>query len=86
MMREIKLGDKVRCKITGFMGTAVARTEFINGCTQYNVVGNVAKDGKYPEEINIDIESLEVLIVKKKVIKKSDTGGATTRGIKQRGY
>jgi len=86
MMREIKLGDKVKCKITGFIGTAVARTEYINGCTQYNVVGKVAKDGKYPEEMSIDIESLEVLLVKKKAIKKSDTGGATTRGIKQRGY
>ena len=30
-MREIKLGDKVRCKITGFTRTAVAKTEFING-------------------------------------------------------
>ena len=67
-MKEIKLGDKVRCKITGFIGTAVARTEFINGCTQYNIVGKVAKDGKYPEEMNIDIESLEVLPVKKKAI------------------
>jgi len=37
-MSEIELGDKVRCIHTGFIGIAVARTEFINGCIQFNVL------------------------------------------------
>jgi hypothetical protein len=40
-MSEIKLGDYVRDKLTGFKGVAVARTEFVNGCVQFeNVVGD----------------------------------------------
>ena len=85
-MKEIELGSKVKCKITGFTGIAVARTEFINGCVQYGVVGKVGKDSKYPEEIGIDAESLEVISKKKKKLVKNDTGGATTKGVKQRGY
>ena len=57
----INLGDKVKCKLTGFTGVAVAKTEFINGCIQYTVVGQAGKDNKYPEEISIDEDSLEVI-------------------------
>ena len=34
-MSKIKLGDKVRCKITGFIGIAVVRSEFLNVCIQW---------------------------------------------------
>jgi len=59
----IKLGDKVRCKVSGFVGVAVVRSEFINGCVQFSVQPKVDKDGKYPEEMNIDNSSL--IIIKK---------------------
>ena len=88
-MREIKLGDKVRCKITGFTGTAVAKTEFINGCVQWSVVPRV-KDARkqitMPEEIGIDEQSLEIVPLKKKKIKKSDNGGAMNRNCSRRNY
>lgn len=76
-MEEISLGDKVKCKLTGFTGIAVAKTEFINGCIQYGVVSKIGKDKKYPDEINIDESSLEIIKRKKEVIEKDDNGGAT---------
>ena len=82
----IKLGSKVKCKISGFIGIAVARTEFINGCIQYSVAGKVKKDGNLPEEIGIDEGSLEVIKKLKSKIKKKETGGANTRGIFMKGY
>jgi len=61
MKTEIKLGDKVRCKYTGFTGTAVAITQFINGCIQIMVAPKVGKDNKLPEDIGIDSQSLIVI-------------------------
>lgn len=85
-MREIKLGDKVRCKITGFTGIAVAKTEFINGCVQWNVLPKGDKNNKMPEDISIDKQSLEVIPIKKKKIKRASNGGPMHRGIKLKGF
>ena len=87
-MDEIKLGDKVRCKHTGFIGTATSKTEFINGCIQYDVVPKVGKDNKILEGVSIDSQSLEVVDKpkKKKVIKKERTGGAMRKVSFMRGY
>jgi len=69
----IELGDKVKCIYSGFEGVAIARTEFINGCVQFSVLPK-SKDGKIPEEIGIDEDSLKVVGTTKKQVKK-DTGG-----------
>lgn len=84
-MDKIKLGDKVRDKISGVVGTAVVRSEFLNGCIQYTILPKAEKN-KMPEEWSIDEQSLEVIKPKKKPIKKEKTGGATRLGFKQRGY
>ena len=88
MKTEIKLGDKVKCKITGFVGIATARTEFLNGCIQYMVTGKVGKDNKMVlDDAQIDEQSLEVVKPKrKKKIKKESNGGLTRIAFKQRGY
>ena len=86
MKDEIKLGDEVKCKITGYKGIAIARVEFINGCTQYDVQQKVGKDGKMPESISIDSQSLEVVTKKKKAIVKKETGGRNSKHIAMRGY
>lgn len=84
---EIKLGDKVRCKITGFTGIAVAKTEFINGCIQWSVLSKIGNDKKMPEEIGVDEQSLEIVPVKKKkVIKKERYGGAMNRNLIRRNF
>lgn len=86
-MDEIKLGDKVRCKHTGFVGIAVAKSEFINGCIQYMVAPKVGKDNKILEDIGIDSQSLELVKPKKKPKKKKERrGGPTTKGLKMKGY
>ena len=85
-MKEIKLGDKVRCKITGFTGIAVAKTEFLNGCVQWNVLPKAGKDAKMPEDMGIDEQSLEIIPLKKKKIKRRDTGGAMNRNLSRRNF
>lgn len=77
--KTIELGDKVKCKYTGFMGIATARTEFINGCVQYAVAPKVGKDNKMHEGYDVDEESIIVITKnssKKKSKKKEQTGGA----------
>lgn len=75
-MTEIKLGNKVECIYTGFKGTAVARTEFINGCIMFSVLPKKEKkDNKMPEEMVIDEKSLKLIGSKRKEVKKSRTGG-----------
>ncbi len=57
---SIKLGNKVRCKISGFEGIATAKVEYINGCTQYCIAPR-SKDNNIPENQYIDIQQLEVV-------------------------
>lgn len=86
-MTKVKLGDKVKCKITGFIGTAVAKTEYINGCIQFQVLPKCGKDGKMQEELSLDEQCLEVILVKKKKkIKKENNGGPIRLGLKMRGF
>jgi len=61
----IELGDEVIDKITGFKGIVVAKTEYINGCIQYEVQPKIDKDGKIPESTNIDKETIELVVPKK---------------------
>ena len=66
----IKLGDKVRDKVTGFTGIASAKCEFLNGCVQFLVRPKMAvpKKGetpKYPEGTYIDVEQLDVVGTRK---------------------
>jgi len=86
MKMDIKLGDKVRDKITGFVGIATARTEFMNGCIQYVVQGKSHKN-QMPDGIGIDEQSLELVNPPKPIkIKKERTGGLNRLAFKQRGY
>jgi len=85
-MIKIKLGDKVRCKLTGFTGIATAKTEFINGCIQWNVLPRGDKNNKMPEDMSIDEQSLEVIKTKKKKVKKDDNGGPMHNGLHLRGF
>lgn len=86
-MNEIKLGDKVRCTITGFVGIATAKTEFINGCRQYTVAPKVGKGNKIEEEMMIDEQNIELVKKKKKKkIVSERVGGSMRKAIKMRGF
>ncbi len=72
----IKLGDKVKDKVTGFTGIATAKCEYLNGCIQFCVMPKMkAKDGKHPDGIFVDQGQLDVVGAKKVVVKKKRTGG-----------
>lgn len=80
MPKEIKLGTKVEDKITGFIGIAEQRLEYMNGCVQYGVRPRVNEKMVMPELCYIDWQSLKVH-EKKKTRKKpvlAITGGGPT--------
>jgi len=75
-----KLGEKVRCKVTGFEGIATSRTEYLNGCVQYHVTPRAKKDGSdYPDGVTLDVENLE-RISAGITVKATRTGGPPRRG------
>ena len=73
-MSKIKLGDKVRDKVTGFEGIATSRVEYINKCVQFCVKPKMGKDNKMPDGEYIDIDQLEV-VGEGVLIESEPTGG-----------
>ncbi|MFA6411569.1 MAG: hypothetical protein WCW53_02660 [Syntrophales bacterium] len=74
--QEIKLGQKVRDLVTGLVGIAIAKCEFMNGCIQYGVKPSKLKEGTPRDAEYIDVQQLEIIgdgLIKK--IEKKDTGG-----------
>jgi hypothetical protein len=61
MKGEIKLGQKVRCRVTGFTGIVTAIASYAHMCNRVLVAPPVDKDGDLPEEVQIDEPQLEVL-------------------------
>lgn len=63
----IKLGDKVKDKITGFTGILVGRTEWLNGCIRFGVQSEkLNKDGEPIEPEWFDEERVELVGKKKR--------------------
>jgi len=92
-MIEIKLGDLVEDKVTGYKGIATSKTEFLNGCFQIEVTPKLDKTKPLKAEdiggMGIDIQQLKRVgnglnTPTKKVI-KSDTGGRM-RPVAKRAY
>lgn len=46
----IKLGDKVRCTVTGFEGIAINRVVYLNGCVHFTIQEKYKKDGMVQQE------------------------------------
>jgi hypothetical protein len=57
-MPEIKLGNEVRCKVTGLKGIATAKVYYINGCVQFCVTPRALND-EYPKSTYLDVKQLE---------------------------
>lgn len=84
-MKIAELGDLVKCKITGAKGVVVAISKHLYGCDRLGFQPQAGKDGKLPDSIWGDIESVDV--VKKQVVKghadlpvAKKTGGPAIRG------
>lgn len=58
---SIQLGDRVRDKVSGFVGIASARLEFLNGCIRIDVIPPVDKEGKRVDGATFDLDQLEVV-------------------------
>lgn len=81
-MSNIKLGDLVKDKVTGYTGIATSKTEFLNGCVQIEITRKLKKgEVMKPEEImgmGFDIGQVERVGPGINVQKK-DTGGPMRR-------
>lgn len=56
----IKLGDRVKDKVTGFEGIAIGRTQWFTGCDTIGITPTILKDGK-----TIDAEWFDINRIKK---------------------
>lgn len=67
----MELGDKCKDRISGFIGVAVARYAYLNGCSRIALQPVVDKDGKLPDLATFDEPQLEV--VETKFVEQGDT-------------
>lgn len=67
----INLGDEVQDQVSGFMGIAVARHHYLQGCNRISVQPLIDKDGKLPDTGVFDEPSLDV-ITPGKVTRKTE--------------
>jgi hypothetical protein len=74
---SIKLGDKVRDKISGLTGIAVCKTEWLYGCVRFGVQSPEIKDGRPVDSHYFDEPQLE--LVQDNEAKPADTGGGPAR-------
>lgn len=69
--KKIRLGDKVKHSYTDFSGTVVAKTEYLNGCIQMQVVPKELNNGEIVVDTWLDEVELELILpVKTKKKKK----------------
>lgn len=54
----LKLGDKARDQISGFTGTVVAITEWLNGCRRITIQPSALHEGKPVEVSTFDAEQI----------------------------
>ncbi len=69
----IELGSLVKDRVSGKIGIAVARNEWMNGCVRYGIAGKVSKEGKVPETEWVDEQ--QIIVIKPKRTESKKTGG-----------
>ena len=74
-MTKIQLGDECRDTVTGFVGIATVRSEYISGCARVGLQPPVDKDGKIPDSQHFDEPMLEMTKPKKVPDLPSNKGG-----------
>ena len=76
---EIKLGARVRDRVTAFTGVVTQRMENLNGCVQFTVRPPMDKDGKFGECYCFDAPNLEILEADIMSHTATETGGPTAK-------
>lgn len=81
MVKEFELGQKLRDRVTGVEGIAIAKIIYLNGCVQFDIKPKVDKDGKQVDGAWVDTQQIE--LVDEGLLKKEEalpapkpTGGA----------
>ena len=75
----IKLGTQVKDNVSGLIGTAVSRTEWLNGCVQYGIQPKIKKGATEIPTWNVDHSQLTPLKKQPVVVKRKRTGGPTLK-------
>ena len=60
-MATVQLKDKVRDTITGYTGIAIARTEWMHGCSRITIQSQELRDGKPVDSCTFDEPQVEAL-------------------------
>jgi hypothetical protein len=61
-MHTVNLGDKVKDRVSGLTGIAVARTQWLNGCVRIAIQpSTLDKDGKVQEATYVDEPQIDIL-------------------------
>jgi len=60
-MKRIKLGSKVKDNLTGFIGFAVAKATYMNGCVQYEIEPSQLKDGVPQKSYWLDEQRVKIV-------------------------
>ena len=71
----IKLGDNCRDNVTGFVGVAIVRSDYISGCSRIGLQPPIDRDGKIPEAQHFDEPMLTVIEPQKIPARPSNLGG-----------
>ncbi len=75
-LKAIELGDKVKDQITGYKGTAIGHSEYLNGCVRVMVQPPIDDKGEIPEAQWIDEGQLFVTELRvAPVLSKAEVGG-----------
>ena len=72
----IKLGSKVRDRLTGLTGIATAKTEWLYGCVRIGIEPQELKDGKPIEAQWFDEQRVEAVKKGKSSKVEATSGGA----------
>ena len=73
-MANIKLGDEVKDTISGFVGVAISRHSYLQGCDRIGIQPPVNEDGELPESHTFDEPSL-VIVARQKAKAGNRTSG-----------
>ena len=73
MEKEIKLGVRIKDRVTGFEGIVTARVEYLNGCIQYCITPKMGEDkeAKMPAGEYVDVG--QVTYVNEGILKPTKT-------------
>jgi hypothetical protein len=75
MEPDIQLGDIAKDTVTGYEGTVIGRTEWLNGCWRLTIQAKMTKKDTAPSD-GYSFDSQQCVLVKRGTHKaKKETGG-----------